>query len=437
MSTLWDQALAELRSTLPSQEFAAWISCLRPATEDDDALTVEAPNHFHRNWVQQHFLERIRTILETVAGHPVPVQVSVGAARPSAAPAPIPAPIRVPRRPADATAASQLTFATFVVGPSNRLASAAAHAVVATPGRQYNPLFIHGGVGLGKTHLLQAIANALRTEHRSMRVLSISAERFINEMVTAVRRQQMEVFHQRFRRTDALLVDDIQFIAGKERTQEEFFHTFNLLCAAGKQIVVSSDKPPRAIPDLEQGLRSRFEGGMIAEVQRPDRETRRRILAQKAEQAGMSMDDAVLDYLATRVRASSVRELEGALTRLQAIGALVGRPIDVPLAEEAIDPLYPPTEDRTTAERIEEAVVTSLGVELRQIASPQRATRVVFARQVAMYLMRRRLGMSLGEIGARYGRDHTTVLHAVRAIDARAAGDPEVRRLVSALEEQL
>jgi chromosomal replication initiator protein len=434
MDTLWDQALAELRLTLPNQDFAAWISCLRMSAGVSDALTVEAPSVFHRNWIQRHYLERIRNTVATVAGRPIPVVLAVGADQRSATA--LPAPIRA-RAAAPSVGAQAQTFDNFVVGPCNQLAFAAARAVVDTPGTHYNPLFIHGGVGLGKTHLINAVANAVRARFRSYRVLAIAAEFFANEMVSALRRRQMETFHQRFRHIDILLVDDVEFIAGKERTQEEFLHTFNLLCAAGKQIVLSSDQTPRAIPNLEIALRSRFEGGMIAEVTPPDQEMRRRILVNKAALVGIDAPDSVFDFLAERIRALSVRELEGALTRLHAATSLTGRSIDLALAEEALGPVYPDRQRRVSAQRVEELVGTYLGIDPKQLASPLRGARVVFARQVAMYLLRKMIGLPFAEIGERYGRDHTTVLHAAKVIEARRACDPEVRRLVSALEEKL
>lgn len=436
MESLWDQTLAELRSSLSSQDFTAWIACLRTSAALGDALTVEAPSMFHRNWVQQHFLDRIRSTAARVAGHPVSVSVAVGAgiAIPSSAGSrsPVPA-IRKSATPGHLS----FSFDTFVVGQCNELAYAGARAVAESPGSIYNPLFIHGGVGLGKTHLLHAIANAVRQRFRSYRVLSIGAELFINEMVSSVRRQQMETFHQRFRKIDTLVVDDVQFIAGKERTQEEFLHTFNLLCAAGKQIVLSSDKAPREIANLEGGLRNRFEGGLTVEVTRPDRETRRRILAAKAMQQGLELPGEVLDYLTERVRAVSVRELEGALTRLKAMASLIGRTIDLALVEETVGRLYPVRRERVPVERVESLVTEALDVERPALLSGQRNARLVFARQVSMYLMRKQIGLSFAAIGERYGRDHTTVLHAVRAIEARRACDPEVRRLVTTLEEKL
>lgn len=440
MESLWDETLSELRSSLPVQEFTAWIACLRNAPASGDTLTVEAPSVFHRNWVQRHFLETIRSTATSVAGHPVAVSLSVGSgiaireavAVPAATVPPVPA-IRRPLVPGHRA----FSFENFVVGDCNELAHAGARAVADRPGEVYNPLFIHGGVGLGKTHLVHAIANAVRQRFRSYRVLSIGAELFVNEMVSSVRRQQMETFHQRFRKIDTLVVDDVQFIAGKERTQEEFLHTFNLLCAAGKQIVLSSDKPPREIVNLEIGLRNRFEGGLTVEVTRPDRDTRRRILAAKAAQQELELSDAVLDYLSERVRAASVRELEGALTRLKAMASLVGRTIDVALAEETVGRLYPVARERVPVERVETLVTEALDLAAPALLSSQRNARLVFARQVSMYLMRKHIGLSLAAIGERYGRDHTTVLHAVRAIEARKAGDPEVRRLVSTLEERL
>lgn len=436
--TLWEQTLAELRSSLTVQDFTAWIACLT-STARGDALTVQAPSVFHRNWVQQHFLDRIRSTAMHVAGHPVAVSLAVGSGIPirtspsasvSASPVPV---IRKSATPGQ----QAFTFESFVVGPCNELAHAGAMAVAANPGHAYNPLFLHGGVGLGKTHLVHATANAIRKRYRGYRVLSIGAELFINEMVSAVRRQQMETFHHRFRKIDTLVVDDVQFIAGKERTQEEFLHTFNLLCAAGKQIVLSSDKPPRDIPKLEAGLRSRFEGGLTVEMTRPDRDTRRRILEAKAAQQGLDVPEEVLDYLTNRIRAVSVRELEGALTHLKAKTSLVGRRLDLALAEETIGPLYPITRERVPAERVESMVSEALDVPEAALLSSQRNARLVFARQVSMYLMRKQIGLAFAAIGERYGRDHTTVLHAVRAIEARRSCDPEVRRLVSNLEERL
>lgn len=441
MSTLWDRTLAELQQSLPSQDFAAWIACLRTseqgAGENPADLTVEAPSVFHRNWVREHYFDHIKATIHTVAGRPVPLSLAVNAAPPAVVePARAPRPLRVPSR-APSPHAEGLTFDSFVVGSCNELAYLACQAAADAPGRQYNPLFIHGGVGLGKTHLLHAVANAVRARYRSYRVLAIGAEFFLSEMVRAVRRQQMETFHERFRRVDTLLVDDVQFIAGKERTQEEFLHTFNRLCGAGKQIVVTSDKPPAAIPRLEGGLRSRFEGGMIAEVSKPDLDTRRRILESKAAASGMSLSDDVTEFLAERIHALSVRELEGTLTRLRAMGALWERPIDIELARSAVGALYPVPRVRASAERVESVVGGALNVEPRQLLSSQRTARIVFARQMAMYFLKKLLGMSLNAIGERYDRDHTTVLHAVRAIDARRRCDPEVRRLVVVIEEKL
>ncbi len=455
MSTLWDRTLAELQQSLPSQDYAAWIACLRAsepgggerdagepgigetgAGENPGDLTVEAPSVFHRNWVRTHYFDQIQATIRTVAGRPVPLSLAVNTDVRTVAVPDAPRPLRVPSR-APNPYAEGLKFDSFVVGSCNELAYLACQAAADAPGQQYNPLFIHGGVGLGKTHLLHAVANAVRTRFRSYRVLAIGAEFFLSEMVRAVRRQQMETFHERFRRVDILLVDDVQFIAGKERTQEEFLHTFNSLCGAGKQIVVTSDKPPAAIPRLEGGLRSRFEGGMIAEVSKPDLDTRRRILESKASASGMELPSDVTTFLAERIQALSVRELEGTLTRLRAMGALSDRPIDLALARSAVGALYPVPRIRASAERVESVVGSALNIEPRQIVSSERTARIVFARQVAMYFMKKLLGMSLSAIGERYGRDHTTVLHAVRAIDARRRCDPEVRRLVVMLEEKL
>jgi chromosomal replication initiator protein len=433
MTTLWSEALAELRQTMPQREYTVWIECLRTSGGQEDTLTVEAPSAFHRNWVREHYLRRIEATLQSVAGRPVPVSLAVGTL---ATGTPAPQPIRVPNKPPSDRAHAR-TFDMFVVGPCNELAYLACRAAAASPGSPYNPLVIHGGVGLGKTHLIHAIANAVRAQFRNYRVLAIGAEFFLNEMVSAVKRQQMETFHHRFRRVDMLLVDDVQFIAGKERTQEEFLHTFNRLCGAGKQIVLTSDKPPAAIPKLETGLRSRFEGGMIAEVTQPDFDTRKRILEQKAAQSGLSLPEEVTTHLAERIRAHSVRELEGTITRLRAMATLSQRSIDLELAREAVSSIYAPQRERTSVDRVETVVSEALDLEQGQLKSAHRNLRVVFARQVAMYLLKKLLGLSLATIGERYGRDHTTVLHAVRTIEARRRCNAEVRRLVMTLEEKL
>ena len=411
-------------------------------TARGDALTVEAPNMFHRNWVQQHFLDRIRSTATHVAGHPVPVSLSVavgrgGYARPGADAVGVTD--SVIRKSADAGHAA-FSFETFVVGPCNELAHA---------GRQSRRRRIPAAPTIRSSSTaasdwarrISCMRSRTRCgrRFRSYRVLSIGAELFINEMVSAVRRQQMETFHHRFRKIDTLVVDDVQFIAGKERTQEEFLHTFNLLCAAGKQIVVSSDKPPREIAESRgrtaQPLRGRPDGR--------DDASRSRYAPAHPRREGCAAGARSLGRRARLSRPtgcgrSSVRELEGALTRLKAMASLGGRTIDLALAEETVGPLYPIVRERVPVERVEVArdggARTSSG---RPCSSAQRNARLVFARQVSMYLMRKQIGLSLATIGERYGRDHTTVLHAVRAIEARRACDPEVRRLVTTLEERL
>jgi len=330
------------------------------------------------------------------------------------------------------------TFDSFVVGPSNRFAHAACLAVAEAPAEAYNPLFIYGGVGLGKTHLMQAIAQHSRMYHSHRRVVYVSSETFTNELINALQHKAMPAFRAKYRSVDILLIDDIQFIAGKESTQEEFFHTFNALFEVNKQIVISSDRPPREIPHLEERLRSRFEWGLAADVQPPDFETRTAIIRKKAEDEGLDVPQDVLLYIAQQAQ-SNIRELEGALTRVVAYARAIGRPVTVELAAEALKDLLAAQHPQPVSiAQIQQCVARYFGVRHTDLVSKSRSRNVAFPRQVAMYLARILTDMSLPAIGEEFGgRDHTTVLHACEKIKAQLATDPSLAATLKELHAQI
>jgi chromosomal replication initiator protein len=326
------------------------------------------------------------------------------------------------------------TFDTFVVGPSNRLAHAAAQAVAENPARAYNPLFVYGGVGLGKTHLLHAVGNA--TAANGLRVLYVTSEEFTNDLINAIRNHTTDAFRERYRRIDVLLIDDIQFIAGKESTQEEFFHTFNALHGQDRQLVISSDRPPKALVTLEERLRSRFEWGLTADIQPPDFETRLAILRSKAERAGREVEPEYLEMIARRVQ-SNIRELEGALTRILAFSDLSGVPLSAELVETTLAELMP-RGSMLTPDRIISAVAAHFGIDEDRLLSRDRSQQVALPRQVAMFLIREETDASLPQIGdVLGGRDHTTVMYGCDKIAARLETDDALRRQVIAVRQRL
>ena len=333
---------------------------------------------------------------------------------------------------------ARYTFANFVVGSNNRLAHAAALSVAERPGHSYNPLFVYGGSGLGKTHLMHAIGHAVTARHPKKRVAYATSEKFTNEFINSIRAQKGEDFRERYRRIDVLLIDDIQFIAGKEGTQEEFFHTFNAIHEEGKQIVISSDRPPKAITQLEDRLRSRFEWGLIADISAPDLETRIAILRAKAEAQNIGVPPPVIDFLAQRI-VSNIRELEGALTRVVAYASLNAVPVTTQLAQDMLQNiLYNPQRKSLSPERIVETVAKYYGVPLDQIKGKARDKQIVLPRQIAMYLMREETEAPLLRIGeALGGRDHSTVLHGCEKIEREMAENDDFRRDIGALREML
>ena len=441
MQELWATALPLLRQQVGERNFVTWIEPIRCAS-DEEGLRLEVPNRFFQEWVTRHFLSAICSSLAGVNGSPCAVRVVVGGDWSAPAPLPprparrTPAPERRERAPKIGHLVSHYTFDSFVVGDANQVAYRATMAVAEAPGRRFNPLFLHGGVGLGKTHLANALAHEMLGRTPRQRMACLSAEAFMNSLITSLRQDQMALFRDRFRLVDTLILDDVQFLAGKERTQEEFFHTFNSLHAAGKQIVLTSDKPPAEIAGLEQRLKSRFEGGLIADIHPPTLPMRIEILQRKATALACPLSDEVARLLA-QSGGPSVRELEGALNRVLATATLRGLPITVELAQQALGPLAARPAP-TSAETVQEIVSEHFHVSVAELTSHRRDRHLVQARQIAMYLCRTVAEGSFPAIAEKFGgRDHSTVMHAVRVIEARRASDRVLADLLLSLESAL
>ena len=436
LDALWLRLLAALESKLPSAVLDSWIRPSRLLAVEGDLLKIGAPNKFSRDWLAQHHLEALQAAAkECLGGQPRVAVVIDEAASADALPGPE-APVE-PVRPGGPDAPGQLnpryTFDTFVVGSSNQFAQAASQAVGELPSRAYNPLFIYGGVGLGKTHLLHAVGHQVLRRFPQMAVLYLSSERFTNDLINAIRYDRTAEFRAKYRTIDLLLIDDIQFISGKERTQEEFFHTFNDLYESRKQIVVSSDCSPKEIPEIEERLRSRFEWGLIADIQPPDFETRVAILKKKAGLERVRLADDVAYLIASRVK-SNIRELEGSLTRMIAFCALTGREMSVDLAQEVLGELWGEEEKIITIDQIQRKVCDFFGIRLSDLKAKTRTKAIAFPRQIAMYLARQLTHASLSEVGRAFGgKDHTTVLHAVDKVQTLLHEDPKLRKTVDGL----
>ncbi len=457
---IWATTLGTLQIQTTRVEFATWLRPARLLAIENNIALVGVPSSFAKERIENRYIAAIRDQLSLHTGEPIDVRVVIIEQRTlsgeMAAPADAvrtdppadPAPISDATAPAvqqlSFTGGAQgmlnprYTFDRFIVGSSNRLANAACLAVAEHPAQAYNPLFLYGGVGLGKTHLLHAIGNRAIDRNPDINVLYVSSERFTNDLINAIRRQQTEDFRHRYRNIDILMIDDIQFIAGKDGTQEEFFHTFNTLHSAGKQIVISSDRPPKAIVTLEERLRSRFEWGLIVDVQLPDFETRTAILRAKSEQIAAHVPAEVIDFLASRVQ-SNIRELEGCLNRVAAVAQLSERAITVEVAGAALaEILNTAGQRRISPDVIIREVAAHYGVELRTLQGRSRSQSVVLPRQVAMYLLREETGLSLVDIGQLLGgRDHTTVIHGFDKVTEELNSDARLRRDVATIRERL
>jgi len=461
---VWRAALGELQVSLSPANFETWLRDTGLVDVEDNRFRISVPNGFAKDWLETRYRSLISQTLARIVGYSVQVEFVVattgtgapgpgeadggtapgnGSAAPGGPGAPArPGPqVRVePTRVGGEGGATNLnpryTFANFIVGSANRLAHAASLSVAERPGHAYNPLFLYGGVGLGKTHLMHAIGNQVIAKFPRKRVVYATSEKFTNEFITSIQQGKIDEFRARYRRIDLLLIDDIQFIADKERTQEEFFHTFNAIHEDGKQIVLSSDRPPKAILTLEERLRSRFEWGLIADLTAPDLETRIAILRAKAEEGGVPIGSDVIEFIARKV-VSNIRELEGALNRIVAYASMGAMPISIELAQAVLsNVLYNPKKRQVTPERITKAVADYYGVQIEALKGQKRDRAIVVPRQIAMFLMREETDVSLLRIGAELGgRDHSTVLHACDKITRESAANDELRREIAAVRE--
>jgi chromosomal replication initiator protein len=438
LDDLWARLLDSLAQTLPTPVLDNWVRPCRLVAVEGDHLRIGAPNKFSRDWLAQNYLDTLhQAARECLGGHPR-ITLAVDSAGSPAEEAPTP---RLERGPGGGGTVDGLnpryTFDAFVVGSSNQFAQAACQAVAELPSRAYNPLFIYGGVGLGKTHLLHAVGHQSARLFPGMSVAYLSSERFTNELINAIRYDRTAEFRARYRTIDLLLIDDIQFISGKERTQEEFFHTFNDLYESRKQIIVSSDTSPKDIPEIEERLRSRFEWGLIADLQPPDFETRVAILKKKAALERVGLADDVAYLIASRIK-SNIRELEGSLTRMIAFCALTSREMSVDLAQEVLGELWGEEEKIISIDHIQRRVCDFFGLKLSDLKAKNRTRAIAFPRQVAMYLARQMTHSSLSEIGRAFGgKDHTTVLHAVDKIQTLMQEDPKLHKTIDGLIQSI
>ena len=430
----WDKILQHMERRVNPHSFATWFRPTRQEGAENGKLVIRVPTRLFRKRLTETYGELLQAVLfevgipdtrlEFLCSEP---EAAAGAGALAAKQA------RLDFDSVDHQLSPRYIFDTFVVGASNQFAHAASLAVAEQPSKAYNPLFLYGGVGMGKTHLMQAVGHRIKKRNPSTRLTYISAEKFTNEVINSLRFDRMSSFRDRFRTVDVLLVDDIQFIAGKERTQEEFFHTFNALYEQQKQIVISSDCPPKEISAIEERLRSRFEWGLIADIQPPDLETKIAILQKKAESERVHLPDEVAEFIARSIK-SNVRELEGALTRLLAYGSLTGADINLPTAQQVLKNIIATQEKKVTIELIQKRVGEQFGLREQDLKMRSNSKAIAFPRQIAMYLVKQLTSASLPEIGRQFGgKHHTTVLHSIHKIDALRRSDKDLNRTLNKL----
>jgi chromosomal replication initiator protein len=432
VEALWARLLAVLEGQVPESVLESWLRPCRLLAVDGNRLRIVAPNKFTRDWIGEHHVDTIQVAARTVLGGNPQVSIEMDAEPERSATI---SRERIPGAALD-DLTPRYTFGSFVIGSSNQFAQAACQAVAELPGKAYSPLFLYGGVGLGKTHLLHAVGHEMARLHPSLRLLYLSSERFTNELINAIRYDRTGEFRAKYRTIDLLLIDDIQFMAGKERTQEEFFHTFNDLYESHKQIVVSSDSTPKEIPELEERLRSRFEWGLIADIQPPDFETRVAILKKRAEIERVRLPDDVAYLMASRIK-TNIREIEGSLTRMAAFCSLTGREMSVDVAQEVLSELWGADEKVITIEHIQRKVSEFFGLKLTDMRARRRTKAVAFPRQIAMYFARQLTHASLTEVGRAFDKDHTTVLHAVTKVETLIRQDAKFKKTVDTLAESV
>jgi chromosomal replication initiator protein len=426
----WQKVLNKVEEKVNPQSFNTWFKPTQLIRRDGEALYVRVPNAFFRDWLNEHIDVVLDAALSAGIGDiSVIYLIEESGAKPELPP-PGPAQGSLDFESVDNTLNPKYTFDSFVVGSSNQFAHAAALAVAERPSKAYNPLFMYGGVGLGKTHLMHAIGQEIKKRNRNLRLTYISTEKFTNDMISAIRYDKLLSFRERYRNNDVLLIDDIQFIAQKERTQEEFFHTFNALYDTHKQLIFSADCPPREIPTLEERLHSRFEWGLIADIQPPDLETKIAIITKKAERHGITLPDNVALYIASKIK-SNIRELEGALVRLVAYASLHEAEITLALAQETLSEIFNSDEKAITIEMIQKTIADYYGMRVQDLKSKNNSKSVAVPRQICMYVCKKVTGMSLPQIGREFGnKHHTTVLHSVHKIEASRQTDRELNKLI-------
>jgi chromosomal replication initiator protein len=448
----WEEIAQALSKRLPKQSFENWFKSTKLSDETEQEIQVAVPNKFFKDWIETHYSDVIDDVLKTLnlkkglffrierdlnAGEQIAAEKYPESKNEKTPPHVQPAYSTAIFKKEHSFLNARFTFENFVVGPSNQFAQAAAQAVAEVLYKAYNPLFIYGGVGLGKTHLMHAIAHRVLMDIPNIKISFVSSEQFMNEMISCIRYDRMAQFRQKYRNVDILMVDDIQFLSDKERTQEEFFHTFNALYDSRKQLVFSSDRYPKEIPNLEERLRSRFEWGLLADIQPPDLETKVAILRKKAAIDRINLPDDVSIFLAKKIR-SNVRELEGSLIKLGAVASLSGREITVEMVQEVLKDILDETERIVTIEGIQKKVSEFYKIKLTDLKSKKRNQSIVLPRQVAMYLSRKLTEKSLPEIGKQFGgKDHTTVIHACKNVKKRIETDPDFLNTVNRLSDMV
>lgn len=443
IADLWNKALATIETKISKPSFETWLKSTKAHSLQGDTLTVTAPNEFARDWLEERYSQLIAGILLDITGEELSVRFIIPQNQREEE-IELPVPPKKAKREEDIAELPQsllnpkYLFDTFVIGSGNRFAHAASLAVAEAPAKAYNPLFIYGGVGLGKTHLMHAIGHYVLDHNPQAKVVYLSSEKFTNEFINSIRDNKAVEFRNKYRNVDVLLIDDIQFLAGKESTQEEFFHTFNTLHEESKQIIISSDRPPREIPTLEDRLRSRFEWGLITDITPPDLETRIAILRKKAKAEGLDIPNEVMLYIANQID-SNIRELEGALIRVVAYSSLINKDINADLAAEALRDIIPTSKPKViTIQEIQRVVGEHFNIKLEDFKAKKRTKSVAFPRQIAMYLSRELTDFSLPKIGEEFGgRDHTTVIHAHEKISKLVQTDPQLQKQLKEINEML
>jgi chromosomal replication initiator protein len=445
---LWEKVVSQLKRDIGSQYFATWLTPIKFTTLEEDLLTLTVPSVFHKNWILDHYISPIQNTINESAGRPINIKFKIERTE-NQVENPLSKNHFVKKEEKEKYLSHEdrmisckldrkYKFENFVIGPSNQLAHAGSFSCADRPGMQYNPLFVYGGVGLGKTHLLSAIGHHILEKNKKFKICFLSAERFMNDMIACLRYDKMEAFRKKYRHdTDVLLMDDVHFLGGKDGTQEEFFHTFNFLHEAKRQIVISADKFPSEIPYLEERLRSRFEWGLIADIQPPEIETRIAILKKKAEHDKIDLDDEVAIFIAEHIN-SNIRQLEGALLRIESSASLTGEKITIQLASKALQHLIKDTKRALTIDAVQKTVATFFNITTADLKSAVKKKIVTYPRQIAIYLGRKHIGLSTPSLGESFGgRDHSTVIHAIRKIEKKLKDDRNLSHTIESIERHL